>query len=63
MGYLLVLNFQITVIYFLTIKFFRERATSENTIVQNLSWCNKKLFCTTTGIIEMNFELGTKRIF
>lgn len=45
-------------------QFFRKELHLENTIVQNLSWCNNKNWlCTTTGIIEMNFELGTKREF
>lgn len=45
-------------------QFARKELNLENTIVQNLSWCNNKNWlCTTTGIIEMDCELGTKRQF
>lgn len=45
-------------------QFIRKELNLENTIVQNLSWCNNKNWlCTTTGIIEMDCVLGTKRIF
>lgn len=44
--------------------FVKKNLNLENTIVQNLSWCNQKNWlCTTTGIIEMDCELGTKREF
>ena len=45
-------------------QFIRKELNLENTIVQNLSWCNNKNWlCTTTGIIEMDCVLGTKRNF
>ncbi|CCG52508.1 Two-component system sensor histidine kinase [Flavobacterium indicum GPTSA100-9 = DSM 17447] len=45
-------------------QFIKKELNLENTIVQNLSWCNNKNWlCTTTGIIEMDYELGTKRTF
>ena len=45
-------------------QFARKELNLENTIVQNLSWCNNKNWlCNTTGIIEMDCELGTKRQF
>jgi sensor histidine kinase YesM len=45
-------------------QFARKDLNLENTIVQNLSWCNNKNWlCTTTGIVEMDCELGTKREF
>lgn len=45
-------------------QFVRKNLNLENTIVQNLSWCNdKNWLCTTTGIIEMDCVSGTKRNF
>lgn len=45
-------------------QFIRKELNLKNTIVQNLSWCNNKNWlCTTTGIIEMDCVLGTKRNF
>lgn len=45
-------------------QFVRKNLNLKNTIVQNLSWCNNKNWlCTTTGIIEMDYESGTRRDF
>lgn len=45
-------------------QFIKKELNLENTIVQNLSWSNNKNWlCTTTGIIEMDCVLGTKRNF
>lgn len=44
--------------------FIRKELPLENTIIQNLSWCNEKNWlCTTTGIIEMDCETGAKKLF
>ena len=45
-------------------EFIRKDLNLTNTIVQNLSWSNQKNWlCTTTGIIEMDCESGTRRSF
>lgn len=50
--------------YFQNNQFIKRNLNLKNTIVQNLSWCNNKNWlCTTTGIIEMDYESGTRREF
>ncbi|VXC29651.1 conserved hypothetical protein [Flavobacterium sp. 9AF] len=45
-------------------RFTRKELQLENTILQNLSWCNEKNWlCTTTGIIEMDKESGLKQTY
>lgn len=42
--------------------FTRRNLEVNNTIIQNLSWCNNKNWlCTTTGIIELDRESGSKK--